>query len=74
MASALNLFETLPTGRSQRGCEVSDAQFLSLTGSNRQTKREALFAPLAAFRFPFETADILSPLLMVVIAIYPRES
>ena len=74
MASTLDLFKAFPTGRSQRGGKVSDAQFFCFLSGNRQAKGKAELAAPAPFRFVFESADILLPLFMVVIAINPRKT
>ena len=71
MTSMLYLFEALPAAGSQRRSEVSEAQHLSLTGCCRQTEGKTLFAPSAPFWLFLKTANVLQPLLMVVVSVNP---
>ena len=74
MTSPIDLFETLPTTGS-KGCrEVLQSKFFRLPGSLRQTECKALLTPSAPFRFTLKATHILSPLVMIIIAINPSET
>ena len=71
MTSTLDLFETLPTGRSQSGRKVLDTKLLCFLCSSCQTKGKAQLTTFTSLGLSFKSADILLPLLMVVVAINP---
>ena len=68
-----DLLKALPTGGGEGGGEVGDAKCPGLDGCGSETNAEALQTTPSAFGLVLETLDLLKPLFMVVVTIYPRD-
>ena len=67
------LFQTLPAAGSQRRREVADAEFLCLLSRPGQSECEAQLTASSALRLSFQSAYILSPSVMIVVAVNPTQ-
>lgn len=69
-----DLLEAFPAGGGEGGGEVGDAECLCLECCGGEAYAEALEASGAAFGFVFQSLDLLEPLLVVVVAVYPSDA
>ena len=73
-ACLVDLVEALPAGGGEGGGKVGDAELLGLEGGGGEADTEALEATGTSFGFVFESLDLLEPVLVVVVAVYPTDA
>ena len=74
MTCTLNLFQTLPSAGGQCRGEIADTECLGLLRRGRQPQQETLFAASSSLRLSLQSAHILSPLLVIIVAIDPGQT
>ena len=73
-ACLVDLVKTLPTGGGEGGGKVGNAELLGLEGCGGETDAETLEAAGTSFGFLFQALNLLEPLFMVIVAVYPTDA
>ena len=71
LSGTCDLFDALPARRGEGGGEPRESQLLRFACCCGQTQGEAKFAATSAFGFVLQSAYVVFPLLVVVVAVDP---